>query len=253
MSTLPPHVVVTGAGGGIGQAVVDLLLDHGVTVCALDVSFGPGLVEVGTDSGSAGTLYRLGVDVGDAQAVDAAVAEIWDTVGPVGGLVNAAGVLTAASGSGTTDDDWERQFRVNAFGVIDMCRALGPRMAEQGTGSVVTVGSNAGSVPRAGMVAYAASKAAASSVTRSFGLELGPHGVRCNVVSPGTTRTPMITGLGAEADLIRGIPADFKSGIPLGRIADAGDIAGVVVFLTSDGARHVTLQEVVVDGGASQR
>ena len=92
-----------------------------------------------------------------------------------------------------------------------MCRAVGPRLAAQGHGSIVTVSSNAAVVPRANMIAYAASKAAASSVTKSFGLELGPQGVRCNVVCPGTTRTTMIDGLDSEEGLIAGDLKSYKA------------------------------------------
>jgi 2,3-dihydro-2,3-dihydroxybenzoate dehydrogenase len=245
------HHLVTGAAGGIGEAVVRRLLSDGDDVTAADTAFAPGLAHVRQDL--PGTLHRVGLDVGDPEQVEHTVAAVWDSVGPVDSLVNGAGVLSSGPGATTTDEDWHRQFSVNAFGVFALCRALGPRMAGRGGGSIVTIGSNAGAVPRSGMVAYAASKAAASSVTRSFGLELGPRNVRCNVVCPGTTRTAMIKSLGSESDLVGGRPELFKGGIPLGRIASPEDIASVVVFLAGDDARHVTLQEVVVDGGASQR
>ncbi|MEJ6549221.1 SDR family oxidoreductase [Corynebacterium sp. USCH3] len=246
-----PHAFVTGAAGGIGSAVVDLLCAQGYSVTAADISYPTGLLPA--EKTSPGRLYRVGLDVSDSASVEEVVREAWDRVGPVDCLVNGAGVIATGPGAETSDGDWDRQFAVNAFGVFALCRALGPRMAARGGGSIVTVASNAGTVPRSSMAAYAASKAAASSVTRSFGLELGPSNVRCNVVCPGTTRTPMIDGLGTEESLVAGQPEIYKSGIPLGRIADPVDIASVVVFLASDGARHMTLQEVTVDGGASQR
>ncbi|AHW63140.1 SDR family oxidoreductase [Corynebacterium glyciniphilum] len=245
------HHVVTGAAGGIGSAVVTELLSAGHTVTAADISYPRGISRV--ERSGPGVLHHVGLDVGDSHQVDSVVRDVWNTVGAVDSLVNGAGVIAAGPGEDATDEDWERQFSVNAFGVFAMCRALGPRMAANGGGSIVTVGSNAGTVPRSSMTAYAASKAAASSVTRSFGLELGRQHVRCNVVCPGTTRTSMIEGLGSEATLVAGQPELYKSGIPLGRIASPEDIASVVVFLSGDGARHMTLQEVVVDGGASQR
>jgi 2,3-dihydro-2,3-dihydroxybenzoate dehydrogenase len=245
------HHVVTGAAGGIGNAVVTQLLSEGNTVTAADITYPREIARV--ESSLPGALYRVGLDVGDSDQVDSVTRQIWETVGAVDSLVNGAGVIATGPGKDATDDDWDRQFSVNAFGVFAMCRALGPRMAANGGGSIVTVGSNAGTVPRSSMAAYAASKAAASSVTRSFGLELGRENVRCNVVCPGTTRTSMIEGLGSEEALVAGQPDLYKSGIPLGRIASPEDIASVVVFLSGDGARHMTLQEVVVDGGASQR
>lgn len=235
----PRHALVTGAAGGIGGAIVDRLRQDGLLVTAVDLQEG-------------GEAVRA-LDVTDADAVAGTVEDIWQNVAPVDVLVNTAGFFAAGPVEATTDEQWRRLFDVNAYGVFALCREIGPRMASRGEGAIITVGSNAGSVPRSQMAAYAASKAAASSVTRSLGLELGERGVRCNVVAPGTTRTPMIDGLGPEENIIAGQQDRFKAGIPLGRIADPRDIAEVVAFLASDAARHVTLQEVVVDGGASQR
>ena len=136
-------------------------------------------------------------------------------------------------------------------------RAVARRMVPRGAGSIVTVASNAGGVPRSGMAAYGASKAAAAMFTKSLGLELAPHGIRCNVVAPGSTDTPMLRGMwtderGAEA-VIGGDLETFKVGIPLGRIAAAQDVADAVAFLVSDRARHITMQVLYVDGGAALR
>ena len=107
------------------------------------------------------------------------------------------------------------------------------------------------------MAAYAASKAAASMFTKSLGLELAPHHIRCNVVSPGSTRTPMqeamwAKGSSAEA-VLRGSLETFRTGIPLGRIAEPEQVADVVLFLLSDRASHVTMADIYVDGGATLR
>ena len=104
---------------------------------------------------------------------------------------------------------------------------------------------------------YSASKAAASQFTRSLGLEPGPSGIRCNVVNPGTTLTPMLRsmwdGEDRTAQTVRGLPRLFQTGVPLGRLASAQDVAGVVEFLVSPMARHITVADLAVDGGASQR
>jgi 2,3-dihydro-2,3-dihydroxybenzoate dehydrogenase len=155
----------------------------------------------------------------------------------------------------TTDDAWDRMFAVNTTGVFLVSRAVARRMLPRATGSIVTVASNAAGVPRAGMAAYGASKAAAASFTRSLGLELAPHGIRCNVVAPGSTDTPMLRELGPDADrrVIAGDPDSFKAGIPLGRIAAPDDVADAVRFLVSDRARHITMHDLYVDGGATLR
>ena len=131
-------------------------------------------------------------------------------------------------------------------------------MQPRGRGSIITVASNAGRLPRHGMAAYGASKAAAALFTQSLGLELARDGIRCNVVSPGTTRTPMVSGMMqqngiSESGLVQGDVDRFKAGIPLGRLAEPMDIAEVITFLASDAARHVTMADVVVDGGATMQ
>lgn len=255
------RAVVTGAAGGIGAAIVARLAADGYEVYGVDVrapvedaapreaTTGSG---VAPGAAPAARILHESLDVRDAVAVDGFAGRVWRE-GPIDVLVNAAGVLVAGSALEATGEDWDRLFDVNAKGVFAMSGAFGRRMAERGSGSIVTVASNAAVVPRAGMALYAASKAAASSFTRSLGLELGPRGVRCNVVSPGSTRTGMIAGYRDEHELVAGDPAAFKAGIPLGRIAEPGDIAASVSFLVSEAARHITVHELVVDGGASAR
>ncbi|KYF48969.1 2,3-dihydro-2,3-dihydroxybenzoate dehydrogenase, partial [Sorangium cellulosum] len=166
-----------------------------------------------------------------------------------------AGVLRVSSALALTDEDWERTFAVNTRGVFNVGRAVARRMVPRRSGSIVTVGSNAARTPRVNMSAYAASKAAAAQWTKCLGLELAQHDIRCNVVSPGSTDTPMQRALwaddrGAEA-VIAGNPAAFKLGIPLRRIATAEDVAAAVLFLLSDEARHITMHDLCVDGGAT--
>lgn len=148
----------------------------------------------------------------------------------------------------------DRAFAVNAGGVWSTARAVAPGMRRRRRGAIVTVSSNAGTTPRIGLAPYCASKAAATMLTLSVGLELAPHGIRCNVVSPGSTDTPMLHALLGGASPERSIHGDasaFRLGIPLGRIAEPQDVADVVLFLLSDRARHVTLQNIRVDGGAT--
>ena len=144
---------------------------------------------------------------------------------------------------------------VNASGVFYLLRALVPHFKEQQRGAIVTIGSNAAHVPRMQMAAYCASKAAVTSLTQTVGLELAPFGVRVNLVSPGSTDTEMLRGMlpdeGAMARTIKGLPDQFKLGIPLNKIATPREIANTVLFLASSLASHITLQDLVVDGGAT--
>jgi NAD(P)-dependent dehydrogenase (short-subunit alcohol dehydrogenase family) len=128
-------------------------------------------------------------------------------------------------------------------------------MVPRRRGTIVTVSSNAAGVPRSGMAAYAASKAAATMFTKCLGLELARTGVRCNVVSPGSTDTPMLRGMlpdeGAFQRTIDGLPAQYKLGIPLKKIATAREIANTVLFLASDLAGYITGHDLAVDGGTN--
>lgn len=235
--------IVTGAARGIGAAVARTLSEHGAVVAALDID-GTGHHEHG---------YR--VDVRDSAAVEAAVGDIEEHLGPVGILVNVAGVLRTGPVTDTTDADWHEVFAVNVYGVVHCCRSVARRMVPRRTGVIVTVGSNAAGVPRMNMAAYAASKAATAHAMRCLGLELARYDIRCNVVAPGSTDTDMQRALWAEgtheASVLRGAPEAYRVGIPLGRLADPQDVADAVLFLASDQARHITMQQLYVDGGAA--
>lgn len=243
------RVLVTGAGGGIGGAIVARLLEEGAEVIATDL---PTALPAVPQAARAETL-----DVSDPAAVEALVDRIERERGPIDLGVSVAGILSTRTVLETDDAEWRRVFAVNSDGVFHFGRALGRRMAPRGRGAMVMVGSNAAGVPRHAMAAYAASKAAAAMLIRCLGLELAGSGVRCNIVAPGSTMTPMQTGMWADQNgaeqVIRGSPETFRTGIPLGRIAAPLDIAEAVLFLLSDKARHITMAELYVDGGATLR
>ncbi|MFJ6370049.1 2,3-dihydro-2,3-dihydroxybenzoate dehydrogenase [Streptomyces virginiae] len=257
--------LVTGAGQGIGEAVVRTLFRLGATVAATDVqakAVAALAAELDPETGQApsagdGAVRAYELDVTDPAAVDRTVERIGRELGPIDILVNVAGVLRAAPVAELTDEDWAATFAVNVQGVFFTSRSVVPGMAARGAGSVITVASNAAGIPRTGMAAYAASKAAAVMFTKCLGLEYARSGVRCNIVAPGSTDTPMQWALWtdpqAPARVLEGDLASYRTGIPLGRIADPQDIADAVAFLASDQARHITMQDLYVDGGATLR
>ena len=246
--------IVTGAAGGIGAEVVRLLLEEGARVLATDARQERLVEHYGSDSDS---LRILALDVTDSHAVDALVAEVEREWGLIAIGVNVAGVLATGLVTETSDDDWQRVFAVNTTGVFNVSRALARVMTPRQRGDIVTVSSNAAGIPRHGMAAYAASKAASTMFTRCLGLELAPHGIRCNIIAPGSTMTDMQTGMWADengaAKVIAGSLETYKTGIPLQRIATAEDIANSVIFMLSDQARHITMADLYVDGGATLR
>ncbi|WP_419994057.1 2,3-dihydro-2,3-dihydroxybenzoate dehydrogenase [Streptomyces boninensis] len=245
-----PVALVTGAAGGIGAEVAAALAARDDVVAAVDLD-GEGLAKL---RASAAPLRTYTCDVTSAAEVDRLVAAVERELGPVRHLVNAAGVLRTGEATDLTDDDFEDAFAVNAFGVIRVCRAVVRRMRGRRRGAVVTVASNAAAVPRTGMAAYGASKAAAAMYTKCLGLEVARYGVRCNVVAPGSTDTPMLAPLlrdGGERAYVDGIPSEYRTGIPLGRLGRPADVAAAVAFLLSEQAAHITLHTLTVDGGAA--
>jgi len=244
--------VISGAGGGIGAATALALARTGRTVVALDRDDRAVHEVVGRLRAEGLNAEGHSADVADAARIEKILGGVEEAHGPVTELVNVAGVLRPATVLETSDEDWAATFATNVTGVFVLSRAVARRMVPRRRGAIVTVSSNAGGVPRAGMAAYAASKAAASHFTRCLGLELAPHGIRCNVVAPGSTDTPMLAGLDA-GDVIAGNAAAFRTGIPLGRVAQPSDVADAVLFLLSDRARHITMHDLYVDGGATLR
>ncbi len=237
--------IVTGAAGDIARAVVTRLQASGHAVCAVDrdpVSAGP-------------AAWSRQVDITDADLVESLVAEVEAELGPVDVLVNGAGVLRSAPALELTGQDWSDMVGVNLLGTMQLSTAVARRMVPRGSGAIVTIGSNAGSVPRMGMAGYCASKSAAAMFTRCLGLELAASGVRCNIVAPGSTETAMLRSLwtdetGPETTL-RGSLDHHRLGIPLGRIATPDDVAEAVAYLASPAARQITMHTLTVDGGAT--
>jgi 2,3-dihydro-2,3-dihydroxybenzoate dehydrogenase len=247
--------VVTGAAGGIGSAVVDALASQGATVAALDRDADRLEKTVAAAVADRRDVVALPVDVTDAALVADAIDRVENEVGPIAILVNAAGVMRTGPLLELESVDWAETFAVNATAVFEVSRLVARRMAARHKGCVITVASNAATVARVGMSAYCASKAAAAMLTRCLGLEVARYGIRCNTVSPGSTDTPMLRALWTDesgpAKTLGGSLDEYRLGIPLRRIATPADIADAVTFLAADQARHITMHDLCVDGGAT--
>lgn len=247
--------LVTGGAQGIGAVLVQKLASMGVKVAVVDYkeeklhSYVNQLKEQGL------LVYAFPADVADSKAVDEIVDYMEREVGPIDMLVNVAGILSGGPIQTFSDEDWARTFSVNTTGVFYVSRAVSRYMIPRKQGSIVTVGSNAASVPRISFAAYSASKAATIMFTKCLGLELAEHNIRCNIVSPGSTDTDMQRSLwnddtGAQM-MINGIPESYKVGIPLKKIAEPENIADAILFFLSDQSSHITMSNLVVDGGAT--
>ncbi|WP_456269317.1 2,3-dihydro-2,3-dihydroxybenzoate dehydrogenase [Kushneria sp. AK178] len=250
------HIVITGAARGIGATLARDLLEEGASVALLD-SLAETLSDTAARLKQAFGAERVStqvVDVGDSTAVETAIEAI-EAYTPITRLAHVAGVLQMGRVTELTDAQWLHALNVNTTGVFNVTRAVARRMAEREHGAIVVVGSNAADTPRQAMGAYCASKAATHQLVRCLGLEMAEHNVRCNIVSPGSTDTDMQRGMWADDsgrdNVIRGSLAGWKLGIPLKRIAEPEDVSEAIRFLLSDRARHITMHDMRIDGGAT--
>ena len=238
-------VWVTGAGKGIGYASALAFSEAGAQVTGFDLAFPQRDYPFATEV----------LDVADAGQVSDVCGRLLSQLSRLDVLVNAAGILRMGATDQLSLADWQQTFAVNVGGAFNLFQATMGQFRRQRGGAIVTVASDAAHTPRIGMSAYGASKAALKSLALTVGLELAASGVRANLVSPGSTDTDMQRTLwvneDAEAQRIRGFGEQFKLGIPLGKIARPQEIASTILFLASDLASHITLQDIVVDGGST--
>jgi cyclopentanol dehydrogenase len=246
--------LVTGAGTGIGRAVCVRLAEEGAEVVATSQT--PAHVEetcrlVAETSGR----EPLGVplDVGDSGAVDRVVAQVVERFGRIDVLSNNAGIelVHGPSTLETTDEEWERLFRVNAAGTFYACRAAAPHMPEGG--SIVNMASINSFVAWENDAAYTATKGAVMQFSRALALDLAPRGIRVNAVCPGIIDTPLTEAFLERAEDPDALRAEYAAVSPLNRMGTAREVAHCVLFLASDEASFLTGSALVVDGATTAR
>ena len=247
-------IVGAGSRGGIGYACAETLVAQGATVAIADLPSCP-LDTLAADL-KGPRCSGHSIDVTNPASVEKAVAEVVERHGRIDSLVYAAGVLFMERFLDMTLDHWEKTFAVNVTGGFLVAQAVARRMVEQDAGGrIVLIGSNAGRVPRLSTHSYGASKAAIIHLARSMALELAPHRINVNALCPGSTATSMAVDVQAQGDpkklegVVRGSLEQWRTGIPLGRLADPADQAAVIAFLLGEGGRHITGQALCVDGG----
>lgn len=231
--------LVTGAAGGIGQAIVSGLKREGAIVCGSDIS-------------SCKADFSIEGNLMEASFCDELPQEAANLMGGLDILVNNAGIITRGDITQSTDEDFKRTMAINVEAPYRLCRAAIPIMEKAGGGAIVNTSSCWGVHPGPNHPIYVMSKAAVASLTQCLGMDHAHQNIRVNAVCPNEVNTPMIRS-GFE---IRGLDADkaiseLNASVPLGRIAEPEDIADVVLFLASDQSRYMCGALLEVNGGKS--
>ena len=245
------RVIVTGAAHGFGRAIAHAFAASGAVVHAFDVN-AEGLNETQTAASSTGRITTATVDVGNRDAVQAAVARIEENEGGVEILINNAGGVRGQVGrpiEQITAADWQTIFDVNLSGAFFMAQAVAPAMKRAGTGRIVNISSGAGrTVSLTGIQAYASAKAGQIGLTRQLAHELGPFGITVNCIAPGFVRSNTTTERQWDAMGPEGQQRVLNN-IALRRLGSPDDIANAVMFFASDAAGWISGETLGVDGG----
>jgi NAD(P)-dependent dehydrogenase (short-subunit alcohol dehydrogenase family) len=245
-------VLVTGAGTGIGRAIALAFAEEGYRVAAADLDESAAAATVEAAGGGA---IAVQADVGDVADIDRMVSTVVAEFGHLDVIVNNAGVTRGAYIMNLTEDDWDRMHRVNAKGVFFCLQRAAQEMIPRREGRIINIASIAGrGFPGTSNAAYAASKGAVISLTKTAAQQLARHNLNVNAICPGVTMTEMVTRLVTQRAEKEGISVDEARAaavrpIPLRRANDPADIAAMAVFLASPGARNITGQCYNVDGG----
>jgi NAD(P)-dependent dehydrogenase (short-subunit alcohol dehydrogenase family) len=237
--------VVTGAGSGIGEATTRVLVERGDQV--LMVGRDEDRLRRAQERIGGEATRMIAVDITEDSAADAVVAAALEHWGRIDTLVNNAGVYRHGELSALSMSEFDETFAINVRAPYALTRAAVPHMGRGS--SIVFVGSNLSRVGKPGASAYAASKAAVESLTKTLAVELGDVGIRANAVSPGMTRTEMTAANFEDTARYEQLVAMS----PVGFLGEARDIANAIAFLSSDDARYINGTSVLIDGGRTLR
>ncbi len=242
--------VVTGAGSGIGQAIALLFARQGAQVAVLDLNDAAARATTEKIRASHGQATALGCDVGDAIQVGATFEHVVSERGRLDLLVNSAGVAHVGSALTTSEEEFDRVYRVNVKGVYLCCRAALPHMLKQGTGVILNLASIASHIGLPDRFAYSMSKGAVYTMTMSIAVDYMKK-IRCNCISPARVHTPFVDGFlaknypGREKEMFQKLSAAQ----PMGRMGTPEEVALLALYLCSDEAAFVTGQAYPIDGG----
>ena len=240
--------IVTGGGQGIGRALSLRMAEEGAKVAIFDLKAEAG-EETAALAKSGAIVKTYVLDVGDQDAVKAAVDQVEADLGPIWALVNNAGWDQPAPFLSTDKALWDKIIRINLYGPLNTHHAVAPLMVMRRGGRIINIASDAARVGTSNEAVYSACKGGLISFTKSIARELATKGVLLNVVCPGPTNTPMMASVLGEGEQAVKWKDAMVRGIPMKRMGEPEDYAGLVAFLASDDASYITGQTFSVSGG----
>ena len=237
--------IITGSTKGIGYAIADLYLKEGAKVVVTGLKDEvPQALKTLEESHKSENILGLELDVTSTESIKNVVEKTIEKFGKIDILINNAGITAAKPLIQTTDEEMERMFQINTFGVFKFIREVAPYMIEQKSGSIINTSSMVANYGGMMQTPYASSKFAVNGITKSCAKELGRHNIRVNAVAPGAVMTDMTKD--STDEKTRGMLSQLT---PLGRIANPSELAGAYLYLGSDDSTFTNGTIIQVDGG----
>lgn len=241
--------LVTGGGAGIGLAIGRRLAEEGCAVAVLDVAADAARAASAAIIGAGGHAVAVAADVSDYAAVGKNIAAALGPDRSIDIVVNNAGWDRFAPFVKSTPDQWRRVIDINLFGQMNVLHAIVPGMIARGHGRIVNIASDSGRVGAAGEVAYSASKGGVIAMTKALARELAGKGIPVNVVCPGPVDTQLLDAVIDSSGSPEKLRDALLRAIPMRRLGQPDEVAGIVAFLASDDAAYITGQVISVSGG----
>jgi len=246
--------LVTGGAKGIGKAVALALAKRGanIVVADIDMRFAPGIETEAKSAGCDCLVFKTNVSI--RKDVHEMIQKIIEKFNRIDILVNSAGIVSESLIIDTEEKDWDAVLEVNLKGVFICCQAVAKEMIKQRSGKIINISSMAGKTGPSREGAYAASKSAVITLTKTLAQELAPYGINVNAVCPGLIETDMFKKVCEGVAALKGISVEelmetFVSRIPLDRIGKPEEVADLILFLASEEANYITGESVNITGG----
>jgi NAD(P)-dependent dehydrogenase (short-subunit alcohol dehydrogenase family) len=239
---------VTGGAGGIGRATCEAFFDAGYRVVLTDLDAEASAEAAAEIDPSGDRAIGIACDVSSTASADAAVTACLERFGRLDALANIAGVVGPGPSEELSDESWDRLISIHLGGAFRCSRAAFPALSATGAGSIVSISSIAGRTGFSFRASYCAAKAGIEGLTRALAVEWAKRGVRVNAIAPGHVRTPMLDYSLKIGSVTQETVAARTQRIPMGRYAEASEIASAILFLCSPAASYITGETICVDG-----